>query len=311
MTEGPSPSDEAEELATEATTQPAPEAQTAEVQPEPQSEEESEWKIEEVPAARRKALLDWANSQAQIFHRKKVHEAGYAVAKVPESDREELRKNPQLIAELRAERDAFRRAAANGGTVTGQGHVETKPKPEESRDTSEADAREFLESQGYSESDTGYQDLLKFKTREFRFLRTKGYLASPNVGTPPDVDKIVDERITKREADRIKAVNEREYAEIQQSTDWTRNDGTPNYEFRGRLGAKCEQLKAEGILERYTIGQVADLVRQEMSPAKAALRPKPSGGEVSSAKVGSSMSSNPWAKHDEELKRKGIRAEDF
>jgi hypothetical protein len=293
-----------------------PETRESAVTPAPEStqsqtaegtkEAAEEFNPDELPEDKRARLLKWADTRAAHYHRQEITKAGNKLIRVPDEIKEKLRQDPDYVTKLEQERDAFRRAALTGGGGSANGKSVVEEKKPEDTDTSEQDAKEFLQEAGWTQADEDYPRLLRAKTLEFKFIakKFKGRAPAPSV----DVEKVVSEKLTANEKARRDAEATRHWQAIQASPEY--NHPEKGFEFRGRLAAKMEELQANGNIADYTLKDIADLVKQEMSP-KAAARAKVSMGESSSGKVAASAGSDPWANFKAECKAQGIRPEDF
>lgn len=286
---------------------PASEATTSQTA-EGTHEVEAEFSPDELPEEKRAKLLKWVDKAKAEYHRQEVTKAGNSLIKVPPKSKDRLRANPNALDELEAENAALKRVLVSGGNVgQANGVSVTKEEPKPNVDTSEQDAKEFLEELGWAPDDENYKAMLRNKTLEFRFMKKKGFVNRPSA-PPPDIDKVVEEKLTAKEQARVGAEAERHWAEIKASPEY--NHPQKGFEFRGRLMAKLEEARESGTLGSSTMKEVAESVRAEMYPA-ATPRAKVSMGEGSSGKVAASAGSDPWAAVREACKANGEDPSDW
>ena len=277
---------------------------------------DAEFNPDELPEEKRKKLLAWVDKGKAEYHRQEITKAGNSLVKVPQKAKDRLRANPNALDELEQENAALKRVLVTGGNV-GQAGESVTPKKEEPKpevDTSEADAKEFLEELGWTDNDPDpdaqkqYRAMLRNKTLELRFLKKKGY-AKGQQAPAPDIDKVVDEKLTAKEKAKRDAEANRHWSDIKASPEYTHPH--KGFEFRGRLMAKMEELRENGNPSDLTLKDLADSVRTEMFPATSSARTKVSMGEGSSAKVAASAGSDPWGPVREACKAEGIDASEW
>src|SRR6185503_9704627 len=281
------------------TVEKTPDAKETQTQTADASTETTETPVftpEKIAEKDRAALLKWADERAEEIHRKKLNEVGYGVARVPQQHRERLKQNPNLIAELEAERDAFRRAALTGGVGPQGGNGVNKTEDtKEPVDDLEGDVRAFLISVGNDPEDPDFPKMLRYKVAEERMRESR----QAKKQKAPDVEGVVEKKLTEKEKKRKEEEAAEQWAEIQASPEY--NDPKTGPEFEGRLNRKIRELGQAGQLRSFK--QVAELVKQEMAPAKKpAQSNKLPMGETSSGKVASTAKTDPWAIHNEAMR---------
>lgn len=237
---------------------------------------------------------------AENYHRKKLNEAGYGVAKVPEQHRERLRNNPNLIAELEAERDAFRRAALVGGNV-GQVQQASAPPKDDSAETA---AKLYLKQKGFTGREENYSEVLALETeREEEF---QGRLERAVKKFAPDTKALAN---TVREEDRA-AVQREEMDEVFASTEW--NDPDKGPVFEGKFWRKFREI---GKTRRWVPPSVlvAEIKAEQAqsSSHRQVQKPRPQMGESSSGKVSTGAGSDPFKQVDEAARSVGIDPDKF
>lgn len=265
------------------------------------TQEAAEFTPEALPEKERGKLLKWADNYAAEVHRKRLGEIGQSVARVPEEYRNKLRQNPNLVAELEAEAAALRRALAGGG---GAG-VNGQAKPEEEKDDIEADVKAFLGEQGYTGSEDGYQNLLRYEVS--RWKRQEARVQKRTKA--PDLDKVVDEKLTKRQAEDFNKKVASQFARIQESPEFLNPDKGALVE--GLLHRKVRENAQQGTGKMPE--EIFEEVKREVfgAPKPAAKAAKLSMGETSSGKVAATAGSDPFAPLHAELKAQGIDPEKF
>ena len=230
---------------------------------------------------------------AESYHRKRLGEIGNTVAKVNPEVRKKLAANPTLIEEQEAEIAALRRIAASGGNV---GPTNAAVKPPQV-DDAEADAKEFLASEGWDGTEEGYKAMLKHDTGRIRFMEKRMAKKQPSFD-PEKATTEVAGKLTERQI-------QEELTEVYNSPEW--NDEEKGAEFEGHFRRLAQKAVNEG--KRFSPSKVAEEARKKVfQPAAVVAKPKPkiSLGDQSSGKVSANAESDPLDDYNKRLRAKGV-----